>query len=69
MSRGFNDTKSHEWRSEVSKQNSYDYFLKQAKCTDNKTKQARTNFNAPAYKARGREEGNVTGNKQQDNRG
>lgn len=55
MSRGFNDTKSHEWRSEVSKQNSYDYFLKQAKCTDPKTKTAHDNFNAPAYKTREKE--------------
>ena len=53
--RGFKDCKANEWRSETSKQNSYDYFLKQAKCTDKKTKQARSNFNAPAYQIRGKE--------------
>lgn len=49
MSRGFNDTKAQEWRSEVSKQNSYDFFENIGESDMQEIKDAKQRFKRPAY--------------------
>lgn len=47
--RGFNSVKQSEWRSEVSKQNSYDFFEKIGESDTQEIKDAKQRFKRPAY--------------------